>query len=274
MSQQKLADIYKYLCTELTEFEARMILAQRSHIDWAQIITRPDLEVDVEEILKDLEERKRGKPLSRIYGEREFWGLRFRINEHTLDPRPDSETLIEAALTHYKTLGTQPETILDLGTGSGCLLLALLSEFANAWGIGVDLSFDAAKTARGNAARLNLPDRCAFLNADWAESIDAKFDLIIANPPYIESDVIPNLEKEVRNHDPILALDGGKDGMQDYNVIFSMIFRLLKPDGIALFEIGFDQSEKISRLSEKYGLSCGRIHPDLAGNPRVVEIFL
>lgn len=251
-----------------------MILKERAGIEWSEIIANPEREIEDTQLLEDLAQRLAGKPLSRIYGQREFWGLPFKINEHTLDPRPDSETLIEAALKHYKAQGTQPETILDLGTGSGCLLLSLLSEFPLAWGLGVDLSLEAAKIAKENAANLNLAGRSAFLNGNWAETLDHKFDLIIANPPYIDSDMIPNLDKEVRNHDPILALDGGKDGMQDYNEIFSMIFRILKPGGIALFEIGFDQSEKITRLSEKYGLSCAAIHPDLAGNPRVVEIFL
>lgn len=266
------SDIYKYLCAELNELEARMILHKRAGIDWAQIIADPDRVIETDVILQDVEERKTGKPLSRIYGSREFWGLEFEINEHTLDPRPDSETLIEIALNHFKD--RPPQNILDLGTGSGCLLLSLLKEWPQARGIGVDLSFGAIKTARKNAKTLGVESRTAFINGSWGESIAAKFDLVIANPPYIESKVIPDLAKEVKNHDPILALDGGKDGLQDYNEIFSQLKTILKPDGVALFEIGFDQGDKVTRLSENHGLNRGRIYSDLAGNPRVVDMFL
>lgn len=251
-----------------------MILKERAGVDWAEIIATPSKEIDVSTIESDLQERLSGKPLSRIYGYREFWSMRFDINQHTLDPRPDSETVIEVALKRFKDRGEEPKTILDLGTGSGCLLLSLLSEFKNARGIGLDISYDAARMARKNAKTLKLLDRAAFLNGNWAESIDQKFDLIIANPPYIASKTIQTLEQEVRNHDPMRALDGGEDGLQDYNAIFSSLFSLLKTDGLALFEIGFDQGEDIQRLIEKHGLNCGGVHLDLAGNPRVVEIFL
>lgn len=274
-SQITANDLYKELCTQLPPLESRIILRERAGLEWSTLISTPDAPISadiVNRIKQDLEQRLAGKPLSRIYGTREFWGLSFNINEDTLDPRPDSETLIEVALKHYKD--KQPETILDLGTGSGCLLLALLSEFKQARGIGVDIASGALKMAQENAQILGLAGRASFINADWSEPINGQFDLIVANPPYIESDVIQKLAKEVRNHDPIQALDGGKDGLQDYNRIFSNLSSLLKPDGMALFEIGFDQAEKLSRLSEKHRLSCGRTHADLAGNPRVVEIFL
>lgn len=268
-----VSEIYKHLCAHLTELEARIILKQRVGIDWASIIANPDQTIETDLILKDFESRKAGKPLSRIYGQREFWGLTFEIDENTLDPRPDSETLIEQALAYYKDK-PPPKTILDLGTGTGCLLLALLHEFKNAKGIGIDISESALKIAQKNAKNLALECRATFKQGNWGQGITEKFDLIVSNPPYIETKVIQNLQKEVRNHDPIQALDGGNDGVQDYNKIFPSLKNILKPDGMAVFEIGFDQGDKITRLSKKYGLYLGDIYPDLAGNPRAVDIFI
>jgi len=271
-AMKTISDIYKYLCQQIPELEARMILKERAGIEWADIIANPDQEIETQLILNDLQQIRSGKPLSKIYGKREFWGLEFEVNEHVLDPRPDSETLIEAALAHYK--GKQPpKTILDLGTGSGCLLLSLLSEFPQAQGIGIDISADALKVAKTNAKNLHLESRVTFIDGQWAESLEEKFDLIISNPPYIQSKVIPNLEKNVKNYDPILALDGGIDGLDAYKSIFSDLPRVLNDDGIAFFEIGFDQADDIVRLSKKYKIRNEALYYDLAGNPRVVEIF-
>lgn len=268
-------DTYKELSKQLSELEARIILQERAGLSWASIIADPNRTIDekaAQAIQNDLKQRIDGKPLSRIYGKREFWGLEFAINENTLDPRPDSETLIEATLAYYKDK-PPPKTILDLGTGTGCLLLALLSEFKDAIGIGVDISESTVETAQNNAKSLNLDTRSTFIQGKWAESLDQKFDCIVSNPPYIASNVIPNLEKEVKNHDPMLALDGGIDGLQAYNDIFSDLLRIMNDDGIALFEIGFDQASQIERLSNKYEIRIGKLHHDLAGNPRVVDMF-
>lgn len=264
--------IYKELCEKLSDIEARMILKERAEIDWSDIISNPTREIETDLILNDLAERLSGKPLSKIYGKKEFWGIEFATNEHTLDPRSDSETLIEVALKHYE--GKEPpKTILDLGTGTGCLLLTLLSEFPNARGIGVDISDHAIKTAHKNVESLGLNARCELIKGEWSANLDGKFDLIVSNPPYIASNIIPNLEKEVKNHDPILALDGGIDGLDAYKEIFSDLNRMMNEDGIALFEIGFDQADDMKRLSKEYKIRLGDIYPDLAGNPRVVDIF-
>ncbi|NCT40650.1 MAG: peptide chain release factor N(5)-glutamine methyltransferase [Alphaproteobacteria bacterium] len=266
---------YKLLSEKTSDLEARIILKERSDVSWADIITRPDDLIDdnaMALIERDLEQFQSGKPLSRIYGKREFWGLEFSIDEHTLDPRADSETLIEVALAHYKNKPA-PKTILDLGTGSGCLLLALLSEFKSAKGIGVDISEGAVKAAQNNAKALGLDGRAEFIKGKWGESLNESFDLIISNPPYIASKVIPNLEKNVKNHDPMGALDGGNDGLDAYNEIFSDLFRLMNDDGLAVFEIGFDQADDITRLSNKYEIRIGTIHADLSGNPRAVDMF-
>ena len=161
---------------------------------------------------KALAERAAHKPLARIVGHREFWSLDFQLNEATLDPRPDSETLVEAVVQELADRG-RPWRLLDLGTGSGCLLLALLSELPAGWGVGVDLAPRAAWQARANAVALELAGRCAFLAGDWGASLAGGFDVVLSNPPYIASAVLPTLAPEVRQHDPALALDGGADGL-------------------------------------------------------------
>ena len=272
---QTLGQTYKELSTQLTELEARIILKERVNASWASIIANSEQKIPkaLQKIIEsDLKQCLEGKPLSRIYGKREFWGLEFAIDEHTLDPRPDSETLIELALAHYKDKHP-PKTILDLGTGSGCLLLALLSEFKGANGIGIDISEGAVKAAQNNAKSVNLAERATFIQGEWGQSLDESFDLIVSNPPYISSEVIPNLDKNVKNHDPMNALDGGKNGLNAYNEIFSDLFRLMNDDGYAVFEIGFDQAEEIMRLGKKYEIRIGGIHHDLAGNPRAVDMF-
>lgn len=265
-------NIYKELKEQLGENEARIILKERAGLEWSEIIASPEREIETQTIRNDLSQRLEGRPLSKIYGKKEFWGMEFAVNEDVLDPRPDSETLIEVALRHYEDK-KPPQTILDLGTGSGCLLLALLSEFPNATGVGVDVSEKALQVAQKNAENLCLEARSTFVQGEWAQNIDQKFDLVISNPPYIASKIIPNLEKEVKNYDPIQALDGGNDGLDAYHQIFSDLFRILNDDGLALFEIGFDQKDEMVRLSKKYKIRIGNIHDDLAGNPRVVDMF-
>jgi release factor glutamine methyltransferase len=254
-------------------FEARLIIEKRTGLDQAVLISEPGRLVPVAQksrILQDVERLTRGEPLHRIYGEREFWGLTFAIGPETLEPRPDTETLVQAALNLFGA--NPPSTILDLGTGSGCILLSLLKEWPSCEGLGVDLSYETVKVAQANARALGLADRARFICGSWAEAVDARFDLIVSNPPYIARDVIPTLERCVREHDPILALDGGEDGLDAYRQIFFSLERHLLPGGRALFEIGFDQGESIVRLAEKYRCSARCVYRDLAGRARVVEI--
>ncbi|MGN7439142.1 MAG: peptide chain release factor N(5)-glutamine methyltransferase, partial [Alcanivorax sp.] len=211
----------------------------------------------------------------RIYGYTEFWGLPFKINEHTLDPRPDTELIIELALQRFDQ--NRDLRILDLGLGSGCILISLLKEFPNALGFGVDVSAQACKTSRENARLNNCEDRIHISCGSWADALKAqnnhqKFDLIVSNPPYIANQVVPTLSQEVQNHDPILSLDGGDDGLDAYKIIFSQIGTLFTEGGIGLFEIGYDQSEDVSRLSKTAGFLLRAVHHDYVRNPRVVEI--
>lgn len=257
------------------ELDARLILDERCGMDWSRIISDPGYilnDDDMNVIAQDLAQRLNGKPLSKIYCKREFWGLEFEVNDDVLDPRPDSETIIDIALKLYTK--DAPLRILDMGTGTGCLLIALLSEFPNANGMALDVSDKALAVAKRNAIRHNLDKRAEFLQSDWFEGLDdeERFDLIVSNPPYIRESVIPELEPEVRNFDPILALDGGADGLQAYKKIFSSFSHHLNPQGTGLFEIGYDQKEDVMRLGRESRFSRVNVHPDLAGQPRVVEI--
>ncbi|MGB8711425.1 MAG: peptide chain release factor N(5)-glutamine methyltransferase [Methyloceanibacter sp.] len=218
-----------------------------------------------------IERRLAGEPVSRIIGIREFYGRPFRIDASTLDPRPDTETLVEAALGLVDR--EAPLNILDLGTGSGCILITLLAELPRASGVGVDVSLGALELARANAQTVGVGDRAAFLASDWLEAVEGSFDLVVANPPYLSAADMAALSPEVRDHDPAPALDGGPDGLSAYRRIVPGLRKALRPGGFALFEIGPDQDQAVSRLLAEAGLDIGEgqhLWRDLAGRPRVV----
>lgn len=277
----KLSDLQKHIESQLkqngltaVDQEARLILEHRLGLTWTDIIAKPDLRVsdsDIETIKTDIQKRLSGKSLGRIYGVKNFYGLDFELSAETLEPRADTEILVNQAL---KRSSNPPQTILDLGTGTGCILLTLLYHWKDARGLGIDLSADAVKTVQKNALHHGLQSRAEFMQGSWADNIDQTFDLVVSNPPYIESSVIPGLDEEVRNHDPILALDGGEDGLEAYKIIFSQLPRILKPDGTAFFEIGYDQARKAVRLGENAGLAIKHVHLDYVGRPRVLEVAL
>ena len=215
-----------------------------------------------------LQRRAAGEPLGRILGVREFWGLPFRLSPDTLEPRPDSETLIRALLEHRAGLPPAPR-LLDFGTGTGCLLLAALSELRDATGIGVDKSVQACQTAALNAAALGLQNRAHFLVSDWGAALSGQFDVILTNPPYIADAVIPTLDASVRDFDPLLALSGGADGLNAYRALIPHALRLLKPGGLLLLEIGYDQADSVPALLSA-ALQPGRVILDYGQQPRVV----
>ena len=218
-----------------------------------------------------VERRLVGEPVSRIVGLREFYGRSFRIDASTLDPRPDTETLVEAALGLVDR--EAPLDILDLGTGSGCILITLLAELPRASGVGVDVSLGALELARANAQILGVGDRAAFLASDWLEAVEGSFDLVVANPPYLSAADMAGLSPEVRDHDPEPALDGGPDGLSAYRRIVPGLRKALRPGGFALFEIGPGQDHAVSPLLAEAGLDIGEgqhLWRDLAGRPRVV----
>ena len=214
--------------------------------------------------------RLAGEPVSRILGAREFWGLLFTVTPAVLDPRPDTETIVQAAVQEMGA--NPPASILDLGTGSGCILISLLTEFPMARGTAVDVSPEALAVARMNAQALGVADRITFVEGRWFDSVTGSFDLIVSNPPYIPIQDIESLAPEVRNHDPILALAGGNDGYDAYRIIVKEIHPHLNPGGLCYLEVGFDQGENVARLAGESNLSVRRIIPDIAGIPRAVEI--
>lgn len=224
----------------------------------------------IEEINQSLKRHISGEPVSRIYGEREFWGIPFKITSDVLDPRQDTETIVEAAIKKF--IGRPPELVLDLGTGSGCLIVSLLTEWPKANGVAVDVCKKALRVAKENAQSAGVEKRLKLIHSNWSESVKGTFDVIVSNPPYISNHEIANLSLEVKNYDPILALDGGDDGLDCYKKIFTEIKSLLKPDGTAFFEIGISQADDVTRLVEDSGLLVNMVHPDIAGIPRVVEI--
>ena len=216
--------------------------------------------------------RAAGEPLSRIVGKREFWGLSLAITPHVLDPRPETETIVEAALSILSDRHEDPLRILDLGVGSGALLCALLTEFGLARGIGVDISTDAADVARGNLRACGLSLRAEIRLGDWTRGIEGRFDLIVSNPPYIPTVDLPRLPREVRNFDPWLALDGGIDGLAAYRRILQGSRRLLAPGGWLLVELGAGQAAKVTAVASRCGFTDIRTYQDLAGANRVAAI--
>lgn len=212
--------------------------------------------------------REAREPFAYIVGRREFWSLDFEVTPAVLIPRPDSETLVEAALREFAH--APPSRIIDLGTGSGCLLVALLTEWQSASGLAVDISPQAIDVARRNAERNATAERITFSCSDFGTPRDERFDLVVSNPPYITDSVIESLDPDVRLFEPGLALSGGKDGLDAYRRIADILSDLLTPQGRTLLEIGFDQAETVSRILENQGLRVIRIVKDLGGHDRVV----
>jgi release factor glutamine methyltransferase len=221
-----------------------------------------------------VQRRISGEPVARILGAKEFWGLPLQLSADTLVPRPDTETIVETALELLDANGRRhaPLRIADLGTGSGAILLALLSELPDAIGIATDINLDALHTARHNAAKLGLGGRAHFIACDYASALAEGFDLIVTNPPYIPSAEIAGLDIEVRDHDPLRALDGGRDGLDAYRVITPEAARLLTPGGLLVVEVGHDQSGDVADLMTAAGLTLpGLAKADLGGIPRAVS---
>jgi release factor glutamine methyltransferase len=211
--------------------------------------------------------RLAGEPVAYILGERDFWTITLHVTPDVLIPRPDSETLIEAAVDHFA--GRAPARILDLGTGSGALLLAALDQWPGATGLGIDESEGALAVARGNAERLGMRARAGFRPGDWAEGLDARFDLVLINPPYIATAAM--LPRDVLHHEPHGALFAGADGLDDYRRIAPMLGRLLAPEGMAAIEIGFDQGQSAAALFRAEGLAVA-VRADLAGRDRCLVV--
>jgi release factor glutamine methyltransferase len=252
--------------------EARILLSHALGLTRNDLIRDPERRIESAVFEALLTRRLRREPLALIVGRREFWSLDFRVSPATLIPRVDSETLIEAALAIFADR-PPPRRILDLGTGTGCLLLALLVEFPLAFGVGLDRAPDAAALAQANARQLGLIDRAAFLVSDWTNPIAGRFDLIVANPPYIRSADIGSLMPEVACHEPRSALDGGADGYDAYRAIIRNMKHSLEPNGVAVLELGQGQARYVRSLALAVGFDTS-IRLDLAEIPRAIILTL
>jgi len=256
---------------DTARLDARILLAIAIGRDDAVLPheTLPHWDDDLEDAVASLVDRRlAGEPVSRIRGWREFWSLRFLLSPDTLDPRPDSETLVAAALDAGRLMSAP--RLLDLGTGSGCLLLACLSELPDATGLGLDISSAAIGIAAQNATQLALAERADFETASFADDLDVygTFDLVISNPPYIPVGEVATLAPEVTKFDPVRALDGGEDGLASWRDVLPAIARRLAADGQAFVEIGAGQQAAVTGIAADCGLTVFQSHADLAGIAR------
>lgn len=254
--------------------EARRLLQHALDLTSAQMITglsEAMTDQDAARFDAVLARRAAREPLSQILGRQGFWTLDLAVTADVLTPRADTETLVEAALAAFPEREA-PLRVLDIATGSGAILLAVLDERPRATGVGTDLSAAALAVAAENARRCALADRAAFVRTCWADGLTGQFDLVISNPPYIASAVIETLDPEVRDHEPRLALDGGPDGLGPYPHLFAEARRLLAPGGLAVFEIGYDQGEAALALAREAGAFQAVLRRDLAGRNRAVLV--
>lgn len=258
------------------ELDARLLVGaalKLSHTDLSIQSSRTLTRNEADAIELDIARRIAREPVARILGEREFWGLKFQLSPATLVPRPDTETVVIAALDFLRNQRKLSSNIriADIGTGSGAILIALLSECPRARGVGTDISADALTVASINARDLGFDERAVFVKSDYASELSGHFDLIVSNPPYIPSADIDRLEVDVRDHDPRLALDGGKDGLDAYRVIVAQAAELLLPEAALIVEVGQDQATDVGNIMGAAGLAVQRPpKADLGGIDRAV----
>ncbi len=258
------------------DLDARLLVGHVLGLDHAGLMRESERPLDPRALagIDALAARRlAGEPVARILGVKEFWGLPFAVTPAVLVPRPETETVVETALARLDAAGARerPLRIADLGTGSGAILVALLHELPQAFGIGTDCSVAAIETARENALRLGVAPRTAFVACNFGAALAGGFDLIVTNPPYIATAEIATLAREVRDFDPVAALDGGTDGLAAYRTILADAGRLLAPGALAVMEVGAGQSNAVSALAGAAGLTAIAVTPDLAGIPRVVS---
>lgn len=275
-ARRALAARFKATGIDNPDLDARLLVSAATGLDLTRLIVENERALAAEEA-KTLDafaaRRIAGEPIARILGEQEFWGLRLALAPATLIPRPDTETVVEAALDCIRAMRIDGGRfrIADLGTGSGAILLALLTELPDATGIGTDLNEETLAIARANAGRHGLADRAAFVVSDFASALEGPFDLVVSNPPYIRTADIASLAIEVRAHDPHLALDGGADGLDAYRAITRQAAGILKPGGALVIEIGIGQEGDVAQLMTAAGLIlAGPSRLDLTGIARAM----
>ena len=259
---------------DTARLDARLLLGDVLKLEAATLVAHPErlLDASERERFHDLIERRcRHQPVSQLLARREFWGLTFRVTADTLIPRPETEVVVEQALAGIADRG-QPIRILDLGTGTGCLMLTLLHELPRAIGLAIDRSPAALAVARANAEALGLAARAKFRLGNWTDGLTESFDLIVSNPPYIASPDMAQLAPEVARHEPHLALHGGRDGLDCYRAIARGLDGRLRPDGRLLLEIGADQGDSVPAIFAAAGFACTAKHNDLAGLVRCLVL--
>jgi release factor glutamine methyltransferase len=270
---REVRDLFRRAGIDTAELDARIFAERAFGMDRLTLVNRERSTPTPEQVaaLQAMAERRLGgEPVSRIIGEKEFWGLSFRLNEATLVPRPETEMLVERGLEEVG--GRDHPRILDLGTGTGCIPIALLTEFSDMSAVAVDLSSEALTMALANAQLHGVADRFEARQGSWFDPLEPgeRFDLIVSNPPYIESAAIDMLMAEVRDHDPRLALDGGPDGLRPYRAIAREAALFLAPDGVILLEIGTGQGEAVIDIFAEAGFGEVKVERDLAGHDRMV----
>ncbi|THK35299.1 peptide chain release factor N(5)-glutamine methyltransferase [Ensifer sp. MPMI2T] len=260
---------------ETAALDARHLISGLLGLSLVALMTRGGEAVDdadVARVRAAVARRVAREPVYRILGEREFYGLTLKLSKDTLEPRPDTETLVNCMIPHMRRIVASKGScrIIDLGTGTGAICLALLDQALEARGLGTDISEDALATARDNAERNGLAGRFQTLRSNWFDKLEGRFDVIVSNPPYIQSKVVEELEPEVKLHDPAAALDGGEDGLNAYRAIALHADRHLEADGVIGLEIGFDQKQAVTALFVAQGFRLHDSAKDLGGNDRVL----
>jgi release factor glutamine methyltransferase len=253
--------------------DARLIVQHALGVGWESLFLhedRPLLDEERVRLEEQLGRRAGHEPVSRIVGRRHFWTLELAVSPDTLDPRADTETLIEAAVAIFPDRG-RALRVLDLGAGTGALLLALLTEYPSASGLGVDRSPGAVTVAQANARNHGLEERAVFRLGDWGAGVEGSFDLIVSNPPYIRRGDLDRLPPDVRDYDPVLALDGGADGLDAYRALCPAIAALLAPEGRAILEIGAGQASSVGAIAAENGLTLTARRSDLGGVERALS---
>ncbi|MEE2997317.1 MAG: peptide chain release factor N(5)-glutamine methyltransferase [Pseudomonadota bacterium] len=252
--------------------DARILASAAFGLSREDMLRDPDalLSMDVVSVFREMIGRRHARePVSRILGKREFFSLEFEVVQATLDPRPDSETVVEAALDIAKGVASDLR-ILDIGTGTGCLLLSAMHRLPAVHGVGTDIDPEAVACAGRNASTLGLADRVEFHSTTWTEGVKAPFDIVLSNPPYIPSEDIPGLAPEVKEHDPTVALDGGVDGMEAYRMLAKCIGPVLSPGGTVILETGPGQARRVATIFNAAGYRFDGSRRDLAGHERAL----
>jgi release factor glutamine methyltransferase len=276
-ARRALAAAFREAGLDSPDLDARILVGHVLGLDQAGLAAAAERDLSATETrrIAALGERRLAREsVAAIVGSKEFWGLQLRVSAATLVPRPETETVVEAALQAIDAGGSRTRAlrIADFGTGSGCLLLALLSELPHAHGVATDISADALALARANAHGLDMGHRASFVRGDFARALAARFDLIVSNPPYVATGELASLAPEVRR-EPVCALDGGTDGLAAYRAIAACVPPLLAPAGALVLEVGMGQAAAVGALLAAAGLTVGPTMPDLAGVPRAVVAF-